>query len=251
MGSGHKGKMADGILTLAFSLHLVLFLFSAYRSHRLPLLELREGLSALCLICVGLALLLRKKVPLEGFGAPLSLFSSVLVGLSLLLPLRVHRPPDLLDTFWFPLHALTSFLGIGAFALAFCAGVLYLAQERMIKAKKVGNPLRSLPSLDALDKVVHLALLIGFPLLSVGLLSGYLWARTGLGGSVWRDPKVLVAFLTWFTYGFLFYWRFKGGRRGRKVALLAALGFFAVIFTFLGVNLLLGGHHSLLTGVLR
>lgn len=246
-----KGRLGDTLLILAFLGHLLVFFSSAYRAQRVPLLELREGLSALSLVCVGFALFLKKKVSLEGFGAPVSLFAAVLLGMSLMLPGRVTRPPDVLDTFWFPLHTLTSFLGIGAFALAFCAGLLYLVQERMIKAKRLGNPVRSLPSLEALDRVVHFSLLFGFPLLSVGLLSGYLWARSGLRDFPWDDPKVLLAVPTWLGYGVLFYWRFKGGWRGRKVALVATLGFLAVMFTFLGVNLLLGGHHSLLTGVLR
>jgi len=251
LSSGSRNKGSDLLLRAAFWTHLGILLSVAYSQRRIPLLEIREGLSVLSLVCVGLFLSLRRRVTLEGFGAPLSLFATVLLGISFSFPSRIGSLPELLDTLWFPLHTVTSFLGIGAFALAFCAGLLYLIQERMIKAKRLGRPVKFLPSLDSLDRVVHHSLLLGFPLLSVGLLTGYLWARTTLRGMLWEDPKVLLAALTWFTYAVVFYWRFRAGWKGRKVALLAALGFVFVMFTYLGVNLFLGGHHSALTGILR
>jgi cytochrome c-type biogenesis protein CcsB len=101
-----------------------------------------------------------------------------------------------------------------------------------------------LPSLDLLDRVNYRSLTIGFPLLTLGIITGALWAENAWG-SYWQwDPKETWSLITWFIYAALVHARLTVGWRGRKAAWLSIVGFLAVLFTFLGVNLLLGGLHS-------
>lgn len=128
--------------------------------------------------------------------------------------------------------------------MAFCAGVLYLLQERLIKSKSFGRLSRMLPSLQVLDEVNYRALTVGFPLLTAGIITGSIWANCAWG-SYWSwDPKETWSLITWLLYAALLHQRLTVGWRGRRAAVMAMVGFGAVLFTFLGVNLLIGGLHT-------
>ena len=85
---------------------------------------------------------------------------------------------------------------------------------------------------------------IGFPLLTLGILSGAVWANEAWG-SYWNwDPKETWALIVWFTFAIYLHIRITMGWNGKKPALVASLGFFVVWMCYLGVNLLGKGLHS-------
>jgi len=85
---------------------------------------------------------------------------------------------------------------------------------------------------------------IGFLLLSIGIITGAVWANYAWG-SYWSwDPKETWSLITWFVYAAFIHARLTRGWRGRRTAILSIIGFAAVLFTFLGVNFLLSGLHS-------
>jgi ABC-type transport system involved in cytochrome c biogenesis permease subunit len=121
---------------------------------------------------------------------------------------------------------------------------MYLLQERQIKGKKRGFLFSRLPNLGVLDQISHHCLLVGFPLMTAGLVAGFAYASF-VWHSVWRwDPKEILSLITWLIYAILIHERLAVGLRGRRAAWLAIFGFSAVLITFLGVNLLLKGHHT-------
>jgi cytochrome c-type biogenesis protein CcsB len=95
-----------------------------------------------------------------------------------------------------------------------------------------------------LDNLSYRILGIGFPLLTIGILSGAVWANEAWG-SYWSwDPKETWALLTWLVFAIYLHTRFTKGWQGKKPAVIASLGFFTVWVCFLGVNLLGEGLHS-------
>jgi len=121
---------------------------------------------------------------------------------------------------------------------------MYLLQDRMLKSKRFSPLYYRLPSLDTLDNINYRALSFGFPLMTLGIISGAAWAES-VWGTYWSwDPKETWALLTWFVYAALLHGRLSIGWRGRRAALFAIIGFACLVFTFLGVNLLLGGQHT-------
>jgi cytochrome c-type biogenesis protein CcsB len=97
---------------------------------------------------------------------------------------------------------------------------------------------------ENLDNLSYRILGIGFPLLTIGILSGAVWANEAWG-SYWSwDPKETWAFATWLVFAIYFHTRFTKGWRGKKPAILASVGFLTVWICFLGVNLLGEGLHS-------
>jgi cytochrome c-type biogenesis protein CcsB len=95
-----------------------------------------------------------------------------------------------------------------------------------------------------LDNLSYRILGFGFPLLTIGILSGAVWANEAWG-SYWSwDPKETWAFLTWLVFAIYLHTRLNKGWEGKKPALIASLGFVTVWVCFLGVNLLGEGLHS-------
>jgi len=243
-----KGKktlrMAERILGAGFVVHCLSLGLRTLEAGHFPLTNLHESFSVFGCSLVGFYLYLLRRHRLEALGSSVSVLALLMTAAAYLSPSEISPLPPALRSFWLPVHTLLCFLGDGAFALAFCAGVLYLLQERLIKSKSFGHLSRMLPSLHVLDEVNYRALTLGFPLLTAGIISGAIWANYAWG-SYWSwDPKETWSLITWLLYAALLHQRLTVGWRGRRAAIMAIVGFGAVLFTFLGVNLLIGGLHA-------
>ena len=115
---------------------------------------------------------------------------------------------------------------------------MYLIQEHFLKRRRLGPLYQKLPSLDILDEINYRCLTFGFPLLTVAIITGAIWAETAWGTYWSWDPKETWSLITWFIYAALLHGRLTTGWRGRRAAVLSIIGFFVLLFTFLGVNLL-------------
>lgn len=145
---------------------------------------------------------------------------------------------------WLIAHVVTCFLGYAAFAVSFGISVFYLS-----KKAHTGNPhpkgvFALLPSLPHLDELNYQMILFGFLWLSVGIITGSVWANSAWGTYWSWDPKETWSLITWLVYASLLHARSMKGWRGKRVAWLSLVGFGCVIFTYFGVNFLLSGLHS-------
>jgi cytochrome c-type biogenesis protein CcsB len=131
---------------------------------------------------------------------------------------------------WLLIHVMTAFLGYAAFAVAFGAALLYLVKDQRPQAR--------LPAPPLLDRLMYRAIMLGFLLLTFGILTGAVWAETAWGKYWSWDPKETWSLITWLIYAAMLHARLLKGWQGRRIAWLALLGFLAVIFTYLGVNYL-------------
>jgi cytochrome c-type biogenesis protein CcsB len=151
---------------------------------------------------------------------------------------RIKPLMPALKSNWLLFHVVTCFLGYAAFTLGFGVAILYLVQEK--------RPRPSLPPLPELDRLIYQATIIGFLLLTLGILTGAVWAETAWGRYWSWDPKETWSLITWLVYATLLHARLVKGWQGRRIAWLAVLGFLAVLFTYFGVSFLLSGLHSYL-----
>lgn len=146
-----------------------------------------------------------------------------------------------LQSNWLIAHVITCFLGYAAFAVSCGVSIMYLLKAR---ATERGRSIAFLPELRTLDDLNYKAIVIGFPLLTLGIITGAAWADYAWG-SYWSwDPKETWSLITWLIYAAYLHARFARGWRGKKTAMLSIIGFAAVLFTYLGVNLLICGLHS-------
>jgi len=231
-------------LAAGFTVHTSSLLYRLIASGHFPVATLHESLS---FFAWGLALFLiiiRYKYAISvlfSFAVPLIVLTLLL---SFSVPTTIFPLAPVLKSIWLPIHVSLAFLGDAIFALTFCVGIIYLIQEHHIKNKKIGKTTRLLPSLNLLDQLNYRLLSIGFPLLTLGIITGSIWAEYAWG-SYWSwDPKETWSLITWLVYAALLHQRLTVGWRGKKAAWVSIIGFLLIIFTFLGVNLLLSGLHT-------
>jgi len=170
-------------------------------------------------------------------------FVFIIMFLSAVFPREIGTISPVLKSYWFGIHVVLAFLGDAAFAMACGIGIMYLIQERNVKSKHINNLFLKLPSLQVLDELNYHLITIGFPLLSLAIITGVIWANTAWG-TFWRwDPKEVWSLITWFIYALVLHLRLTLGWRGKKAAILSIIGFAIVIFAFFGVTLILKGRH--------
>jgi cytochrome c-type biogenesis protein CcsB len=157
------------------------------------------------------------------------------------------RPlPPALQSHWLGIHVTFCFLGYACFVLGFCCAVLYLWQEAEVKSRNVDRYFFRLPSLGLLDSMGYKTVALGFVFLSLGIISGSVWALRAWG-SFWNwDPKETWSLILWLVYLVYLHGRVARGWKGRRSAYCAIAGFIVMIFTYLGVSFLFSGLHSYL-----
>lgn len=148
---------------------------------------------------------------------------------------------------WLIAHVIACFLGYAAFAVAAGVSILYLVRRASTANPHPKGILALIPEPRQLDEFNYQLILFGFLWLSLGIITGSVWANSAWG-SYWSwDPKETWSLITWLIYAALLHSRSVQGWRGKKVAWLSILGFVCVLFTYFGVNFLLSGLHSYAT----
>ncbi len=132
-------------------------------------------------------------------------------------------------------------------AVSVVSWIAVLAVSYLIWSK--GTGLRNLlgqyiPAQTQLDDVTYRMIAIGWPLLTGGIITGAVWANSAWGTYWSWDPKETWSLITWFVYAIYLHSRYVRGWKGTQMAVISSVGFLAVIFTYLGVNLVLSGLHS-------
>jgi cytochrome c-type biogenesis protein CcsB len=223
----------------AFGLHTVGLLVRFAEAGYTPVTSLHEAMSFFAWSIVGVYSALQLRYKLASLGAFVSPLALIFVLAALVIPGQIEPLPAALQSYWLPVHVLLLFVGDGAFALAAAAGAMYLIQERQLKRKRLGAWFHRLPNLDVLDELNYRCVTIGFPLLTMGIITGAIWAQQAWGTYWSWDPKETWSLITWLLYAALLHGRMTVGWRGRRAAWWALIGFASVLFTFLGVNFLL------------
>lgn len=227
-----------------FGLHTANIVTRFVVAGHIPITNLHEASSffAWCIVFLFFFLEYRYRIGLLGSFIMPVVFIVMLS--SSLLPRKIEPLNPLLQSYWLGIHTVLAFLGDAAFAMAFGVGVMYLLQEHYVKTKRLGGLFHRLPSLQILDEINYRLITLGFPLLTLAIITGAFWAESSLG-TYWRwDPKETWSLITWFVYALVLHVRLTVGWRGRRAAILSIIGFSLVLFTFFGVNLLLKGFHA-------
>jgi ABC-type uncharacterized transport system permease subunit len=224
--------------TLAgWALHTLALMAQTIETGRPPIWSLPDAMSVAVWTAVLLEVWAERQYGIKVLGA-FVLPVVVLLGLSktIAMPAGLQAIGPTLRSAWITVHVVLALLGIGAFVLNFAGGIMYVIQERQLKARRPGAFYYRLPSLDTLDRLTYRTLTLGFPFLTVGLLLGALWA-----GSF--HPLMIFSAIAWGIYACTLAGRAVAGWRGRRAAYFAIIGFAALVVT-LGVGFLVPGTHG-------
>jgi ABC-type transport system involved in cytochrome c biogenesis permease subunit len=162
----------------------------------------------------------------------------------------LHRQlvlPARLSGYFYALHVGALFLSLAIIALALGAALLFLHVQRKIKAKeRLTGFAQDFPALAILDKINALCVAAGFPLYTLGIGTGFVWAGSVWGKTFSGDPKEIISLLVWLGFAALFYQRALRGWQGRKPALFVTGLFALCVFSIVVVNMFLPTHHAFL-----
>jgi cytochrome c-type biogenesis protein CcsB len=207
-----------------------------------PLSNLYESLVFFAWSIIVIYLIVEKKYEnriIGAFTTPLAFLAMAYAGFSSGISSKIQPLVPALKSNWLIAHVIACFIGYGAFAIAFGVSVMYLLKH---KSQKADGLIARLPDIQTLDELTHRLNLFGFLFLTVGIITGAVWANSAWGRYWGWDPKETWSLITWFVYSTLLHARLMRGWRGKRIAYLSIIGFMSVLFTYFGVNLLPGLH---------
>ncbi len=244
------GVLSTFLLLIGLTIHSVGLVLRWMETHQtgygyVPLSNMYESLIFFSWTIVLIYLILEFKYQQRIIGVFVTPLAFLTIAITSIIPSITPKITPLmpaLQSNWLTIHVTTCFFGYAAFAVSFGISILYLIQDRKTRSGK--EPSGWLPSLLVLDEINYRSIVIGFPMLSLGIITGAAWANYAWG-SYWSwDPKETWSLITWFIYAAFLHARITRDWRGRKSAFLSIIGFVAVLFTYFGVNYLLSGLHS-------
>jgi cytochrome c-type biogenesis protein CcsB len=246
------GKMAFWIIFAGFLIHLAGLLVRWRESYLtgygyIPLANMYESLVFFSWTIVLIYLIADIRYRQRVLGIIAALLAVIAIAVTSLLPgitsdIRFLVPA--LQSNWLAIHVITCMLGYAAFAISFGVSIAYLIQSR--KRQSARYLIGGFPPARTLDEINYKAITIGFPLLTIGIITGAIWAHYAWG-SYWSwDSKETSSLVTWLVYTAFLHARYTHAWQRKKAAILSIAGFCAVIFTYFGVNFFLPGLHSYL-----
>ncbi len=242
------GKMATWVAILGLAGNTAGVVLRWVESYQMgighaPLSNLYESLVFFAGTIILIYLFIERKYQNRVIGAfttPIAFLALAYASLSPNISDRIQPLIPALKSNWLIAHVIACFIGYGGFAVAFGVSFMYLMKQKRSDRKNL--VLNMFPDADVLDDLNHQLVMFGFLFLSVGIITGAVWAHSAWGRYWGWDPKETWSLITWFIYATLLHARMMRGWRGRRTAFLSIGGFAAVLFTYFGVNLLPGLH---------
>ncbi|WP_041273826.1 c-type cytochrome biogenesis protein CcsB [Desulforapulum autotrophicum] len=173
------------------------------------------------------------------FATPLIFLAIAYASLSPNIADKITPLIPALKSNWLIAHVITCFLGYAGFAVAFGFSIMYLVKPENTQE---GAFLSKLPALAVIDELTYQMVMFGFLFLTIGIITGAVWANSAWGTYWSWDPKETWSLITWLIYAVMLHLRMMRGWNGKQIAWVSILGFMAVLFTYFGVNLLPGLH---------
>lgn len=246
------GILSTSLLTIGLAIHSAGLLFRWVETHQagygyVPLSNMYESLIFFSWAIVLVYLILEFKYRQKIIGVFVTPFAFLAIAVTSIIPgvdSKITPLVPALQSNWLAIHVITCFLGYASFAVSFGISILYLIRDR--EKAQMGGISKWLPSPPVLDEINYKSIVIGFPMLTLGIITGAAWANYAWGTYWSWDPKETWSLITWFIYAAFLHARFTRDWRGRKAAYLSVFGFSAVLFTYFGVNYIISGLHSYL-----
>ena len=241
--AGTKKQKAAGagslLVAAGFVVHTLCIVVRGINAGRLPLTNQYEFASAFAWGIALCFLVFVKKYKFDALGMVVAPLIFLVAGYAFMLNREINSLMPALQSGWLGFHVCTAIVAYGGFGVAFGIALLYL-----LKGKLNGPLSERIPDERTLDTLIYRAVALGFLFLTLCMITGAIWAKRAWG-SYWNwDPKETWSLITWIIYAIFLHLRLRGAVSGKKAALLAVIGFICVIFTYVGVNLLLHGLHS-------
>jgi cytochrome c-type biogenesis protein CcsB len=248
MGREPLGRLASLVAQVCLAGQTFAIILRWVESYQLgighaPFSNLYESLIFFAWVIVGMSLIVERRTKNRAIGTfvtPLAFLAMAYASLTPSINDRIEPLIPALKSNWLIAHVITCFVGYAAFGVAFGLSLMYLVKK---SEPQGGSRFMSLiPGVSALDELTYQMIVTGFLMLTIGIITGAVWANTAWGRYWGWDPKETWSLITWIVYAALLHSRMMRGWRGKRLAVFSILGFFCVLFTYFGVNYLPGLH---------
>ncbi|MBW2116218.1 MAG: c-type cytochrome biogenesis protein CcsB [Deltaproteobacteria bacterium] len=243
------GRVATYVSVAGFVAHTIAIIIRWVESYRLgighaPFSNLYESLIFFAWTIMLLYIIVEWRTKNRTSGAfvtPLAFLAMAYASFSPNVNSGIQPLIPALKSNWLISHVITCFFGYAAFGLSFGLSIMYLL-KRLDREGRSNIFLRLIPRTDILDELNYQMVVIGFLMLTLGIITGSVWAYSAWG-SYWSwDPKETWSLITWLIYASVLHSRMVRGWKGKRIAILCFVGFSCVLFTYFGVNYLAGLH---------
>ncbi|EGW38232.1 c-type cytochrome biogenesis protein CcsB [Desulfosporosinus sp. OT] len=245
------GRLATSLTIIAVIASTVAIILRMITSGHPPLSNGYEFLLTFCLGIMAVYLYAEFRYKLRSLGAfvmPIPFLLLMFIIMSMGPEERIAQAvPPALKSQWLTFHVITAMFAYGAFAVSFGLGIMYLLKLSKEDTGKKASPqgiVSRFPALEILDELAYKVVGFAFPLLTLCIITGAIWANYAWGTYWSWDPKETWSLITWIIYAGYLHARLMYGWKGKRAAWMAVFGFAAVLFTFFGVNYFLPGLHS-------
>ncbi len=241
-GREFAGRFGTLLLALGVVAHYFALLERSRGSHTVPYHDLYGSMSLfgwlLALTYLGLELYHRQR----SVGAFVLPFILVFFLAAHLAPAdRLAPPPARGPAFAF--HVTLSILAYAAFALSFVVSMIFLAEARHLRNRKLGTVVWRLPSLELLDRMSRSSVLIGLISITIGTILGFVWVDRLTGQYSFYDPKYVITLFVLLLYAVYSWLARSAAWRGARASKLCIFNFVIVVLSFTVVNLYLSHSH--------
>lgn len=239
-----KEKMAaygGWVILAGFLLHTVALVIRGIGAGRMPLTNQYEFATSFAWgICLCF-LVFERKYRFQALGTFVTPVIFLIIGYAAMQGKEVRELMPALRSNWLAIHVSTAIISYGAFGVSFAVSVMFLLRRSMTDREFWE---KHVPDEERLDLISYRAVSLGFLFLSFVIVSGAIWAERAWG-SYWSwDPKETWSLITWIIYALYLHLRLSKGWKGKQAAVFAATGFVCVLFTYIGVNMLIPSIHS-------
>ncbi|MFP4085445.1 MAG: c-type cytochrome biogenesis protein CcsB [Desulfobacteraceae bacterium] len=249
MGRTGFGRLATLVTLLGLIAQSFAIVFRWIESYQLgighaPFSNLYESLILFTWTIIFLYMIVEwrtKNRTLGTFVTPLAFLAMAYASFSPGISSKIQPLVPALKSNWLISHVITCFFGYAAFGLSFALSLMYLLKQRDTPERQ-NLFLQLIPGQAILDELNYQMIVIGFLMLTLGIITGSVWAHSAWGGYWSWDPKETWSLITWLIYASIIHSRLVRGWRGKRIVFLSFIGFCCVLFTYFGVNYLAGLH---------
>jgi len=254
------GAVAVALSVAGWGAHVASVATRGFAAHRVPWGNMYEFSSMVSLVAVTVFLALLTRQPVRFLGAfvmaPVVLYLG-LAGTVLYADAGPLVPA--LNSYWIKIHVVAAITASGAFMVSGVVTVLYLLKDRWerrtslgvgpgtaaaVEFERRGGLMGWLPAADVLDRLAYRVVAFAFPVWTFAIMAGAIWAEQAWSRYWGWDPKETWSFITWLAYAAYLHARATAGWRGRRAAVLALIGFAALMVDYYVVNTVITGLHS-------
>lgn len=227
-------RMAFWLLSIVWVFQTIIFMARMIELNRLPIITPFEGLFFYGWVLVTLSLFINWYFRVDFLVLFTNIVGFIMMSFSMFTPTGdvPEQLEQLLISELLIIHVVFILLSYVLFTVAFAFSLLYVMQHHMLKQKRWGKRLLRFGSLSKLDKLAFVTTMIGFPILVIGIILGFVWASIKLGELPFTDAKVISSLIVLFIYGVYLYQRVVKLNRGYSIALLNIAAFLLVLINY-------------------